>query len=394
MAKGRLFLDEHVRMDLLRQRAYNHRWAELPPDVIALTAADSDFPVAPAICEAIVEYVRGGVLSYGPPEGLPSFRRAAAQALRLRKGYECPWEQILATDSAAAAMYVAARFALRPGDEAIIFDPVDFLFRSSVEAAGGAVRTVPIAAQHPSFSIDAVRAAITPRTRLLGVCNPHNPLGLVHTREELLALGELAVEHDLWILSDEVWSDIVYTPHRHVAMAALGPEIARRTLGVYGLSKSFGLAGLRIGFLAAPDPETFEALVEASRARSTASGAATLSQIAAQAAYESAGPWLDAFLAHLASVRDYAVARLDGIEGVSCRAPEGTFLLFPDVRALGRPVVELVAHLRDVGRVAVVPGAPRWFGPGADGHLRIAFATSHAIIRDGLDRIEAALKGL
>ncbi len=394
VAMPTLFADEAVRMDLLRERAHNMRWAELPPDVIALTAADPDFPVAPEIRGAIRDYVGGGVLSYGPAEGLPSFRHAAARFALERRGIDAHPDRVLATDSAAAAMHVVARFALEPGDEAIIFDPVDFLFQQSVEAAGGRVVRSPIDPARGAFDVEDVRARITPRTRLIGLCNPHNPFGLVATREELQALGELAVEHDLWILSDEIWSDIVFPPHEHVSIASLGPEIAARVLTVFGFSKSFGLAGLRIGFLVAPDAAVFEAVIEASHARSTMFGAATVSQIGAQAAYEHGWYWVDAFLDHLLGVRDRAVARLNAIEGVTCRAPQGTYLLFPDVSAFGLSSMELTDYLLTEGRVAVVPGAARWFGPGAEGHIRIAFPTSNAIIDEGLDRFEGALARL
>ncbi len=124
-------------MDLLRERAFNMRWAQQPADVLCLTAADSDFPISPAIRDALLDYVQGGVLSYGPAEGLPSFRRAVARMLVERRGVKSHEDLIIAADSAASAMFVIARFALQPGDEAIIFDPVDFLFRASTEAAGG-----------------------------------------------------------------------------------------------------------------------------------------------------------------------------------------------------------------------------------------------------------------
>ena len=388
------FSDDAVRMDLLRERAHNMRWAELPPDVIALTAADPDFPVAVGIRDAICDYVRGGVLSYGPAEGLEVFRRSAAETARERRGLDCTWEHILATDSAAAAMHVVARSLLGPGDEVIVFDPVDFLFQASAEVAGATVVRSPVDPSSGAFDVEDIRRRITPRTRLIGLCNPHNPLGLVATEEELRALGELALEHDLWIMSDEIWSDIVFEPHEHVSIASLGADIASRVVTVFGFSKSYGLAGLRIGFLVAPDAETFESLLSASGARTTMTGATTVSQVAARAAYERAGPWLEGFLAHLHEMRDHAVERLNAIDGVTCRAPQGTYLLFPDVSAFGLTSMEIHRELLEEGRVAVAPGVARWFGPGAEGHVRIAFPTSRRILDEGLDRIEETLTGL
>ncbi len=386
-----LFADDRVPLDVLRERAFNLRWAAVAPDVIPLTAADPDFPVAPAITEAMGRYLAPGVLSYGPPEGLPSFREEVARFFVERRGLAAEADRVLATDGAAAAMFVVARWALEPGDEAIVFDPVDFLFAASVEAAGGRVRRCTVDPSTGRFDPDQMRALVGPRTRMIGLCHPHNPLGRVWEDDELGAIAEIAVEHDLVVLSDEIWSDIVYRPARFRSFATLGPEIARRTVTVYGFSKTFGLAGLRVGCLLAPDADTARALLEVSRATTTATGVATLSQVAATAALRSAWPYATAFVDHLRDQRDYAVERLNRLPGVRCRPPEGTYVLFPDVRATGIDAITLAERLHAEARVALVPGAPRWFGPGAAGHLRLCVSTSRAILTEALDRVEGWL---
>ncbi len=386
-----LFSDAAIPMELLRERAYNLRWATLPPDVIALTAADPDFAVATPIRQALSDYVAGGVFSYGPAEGLPEFRRACASATRIRKGFFCDPEQILAVDSAAAGMMHVARLALQPGDEAIIFDPVDFLFKASVEAAGATVKLLPVDPDTGALDLQALQRLVTPRTRLLGVCNPHNPVGRVLTRAELQVLGDFAVSHNLWILNDEIWSDIVYDRSTFVSLPSLSLAIAARTFTIHGFSKTFGLAGLRIGFVIAPDAEQFERLITVAHARTTMTGASTLSQVAATAAYTDCWPWADAFVDHLRNQRDMAHARLTAIPGVTCLLPQGTYVLFPSVRALERSAEEIVQILLDQGRVAVVPGAARWFGPGAEGRIRIVFSTSRQLLTTGLDRAAAVL---
>lgn len=388
------FSNDQVRKDLLRQRAYNQRWAMHPPDVIPLTAADPDFPVAPEIVDAIKSYVDSGVLSYGPPEGLPEFKAAVARVLAERRGLNCSPGLILPTDSAAAAMFLIARYTLQPGDKAIIFDPVDFLFGQAVDAAGGQRVYSPVDKETGTFDLDGLEQLITPETRLLCLCNPHNPLGRVMTRQELLALGQIAVTHDLLIMADEIWSDIVYPPHRHISIASLSPEIAGRTISVFGFSKTFGLAGLRIGYLVAPNEKIYEGLVQASRMRTTAVGVTTVSQAAAQAAYEQSWYWVEAFLRHLEQVRDYAIERLNGMTGISCREPEGTYVLFPDITGLGMSSQQVADFLLEKARVAVVPGLPRWFGPGAEGNIRLCFSTSFDIISEALDRVEEALQEL
>ena len=178
-----------------------------------------------------------------------------------------------------------------------------------IEAAGGTVRLLPMDPETGRLDLTKLESLVTSRTRLLGVCNPVNPVGRVLTRAELQALGDFAVAHGLWIMNDEIWSDIVYEPGTFVSLASLSPAIAARTITVHGFSKTFGLAGLRIGYLVAPSEAVFESLMEVSRARTTMTGAATLSQVAATAAYEQCWPWAEAFVAHLRAQRDLEIGR-------------------------------------------------------------------------------------
>ena len=390
-----LFADQRVDMDLLRQRAFNFRWATLPEDVIALTAADSDFPVATEIQQALTDYISGGYLSYGPAAGLPDFRETCAERMRTRQGIPCSAAQILATNSAASALYLAVRCALEPGQEAIIADPVDFLLARSVAAAGGSLRRMPVRIDDDDLDLDAVESLITPgRTRLLSICNPHNPLGKVWSRKRLEGLAEIALRHDLWLISDEVWGDIVYPPHTLTSLASLGPDVAARTFTVTGFSKNYALAGLRLGLLVCPSEVQHQRAVSLSHADETAYGVSTLSQVAGMAAYQRCDGWLERFVAHLNGQRDYALARLRAMPGVRCHEPQGTFVLFPDLSSYGKTSAELVDYLRTEHRVALVPGSPRFFGPGASGHLRISYATSRGILAEGLDRLEAGLAAL
>src|SRR5437763_2865077 len=330
-----LFSDDAVPLGLLRERAFNLRWAQQPPDVIPLTAADPDFPVATAIQEQIIRYVRDGVLSYGPSEGLPQFREAVAEWMRSTRQMECPSEAVFATDSAAAAIAVVARARLTSGDEVLIPDPVDFLFQHTIERAGARpiqVRVTP--AMDAEEFIAAAQAHFTPRTRMLWLCNPHNPLGAVYSREWLKQVAEWALGRGLRILSDEVWSDIVYAPHRHVSLASLSPEIARSTVTVYGFSKNFALAGLRVGCLVCADPEWKKEIVAASDAESTVYGVSVLSQVAVVAALNDGREWLAQFLRHLEKQRDYVAERLSQWPGVTVNPPQGTYVIFPCVRHL------------------------------------------------------------
>jgi aspartate/methionine/tyrosine aminotransferase len=384
------FSDAAVPLSLLRDRAFNLRWAELPPNVIPLTAADPDFPVAPAIREAIAAYAAQGVFSYGPAAGLPSFRASVARYLQETRHAPVDPEGVLAVNSAAAGLGLVARHTLRPGDEAIVFDPVDFLFAHTIRSAGAIPVRWPLT-RHGALDLDRLSALVTPQTRMLCVCNPHNPLGRCFTREELTALASFAADRGLWVLSDEIWSEIVYPPASFTSMAALAPALTRRTILVHGFSKAFGLAGLRIGYVAATDPALSRALLQTSELPSTVDGAATLSQVAATAAYDHARPWLAAFLAHLQARRDQCVQALASIPGVDVALPDATYVAFARVPIPEDTVEALVAHLRDRFGVAVVPGSARWFGPGAAGHIRICFATSAGLLQEGLDRVAKGL---
>ena len=385
------FSDDAVPLDLLRQRAFNLRWAQQPEGVIPLTAADPDFPVCPAVQEQLVRYVRDGVMSYVPPEGLPGFREAVATWMHSTRQFDCPPEAVFATDSAASGMAVVARASLRPGDEVLIPAPVDFLLQHTVERAGAVAVRVPVKRSTTAEEfIAGMAAALTPRTRMLWLCNPHNPLGVVYSRHWLLQVADWAISHRLRIVSDEIWSDIVYAPNRHLAVASLSPDIARNTVTVYGFSKNFALAGLRVGCLICTDPEWHKQIVAASDAESTVYGVSVLSQVAAMAAINDGRAWLADFIQHLHAQRDYVVERLKHWPGVNIQPPQGTYVIFPDVRSLtpNGDAAAFCDRLRHESRVALVPGLSRWFGPGSEGHVRICFATSRAILQEAFDRME------
>ncbi|HEX6914100.1 MAG TPA: pyridoxal phosphate-dependent aminotransferase [Chitinophagaceae bacterium] len=385
------FSDSDINMPALRQRAFNLRWATLPEDVIPLTAADPDFRCAPEIVQAINDYSAERTFAYGPAEGLRSFREVIARTVGERKNIQTTADLVLPVDSAAQGMFVVAKYCLQPGDEAIIFDPVDFLFKTSVEAAGGKAVLFPVDVATGKYDLDRLRSLVTPRTKMLCLCNPHNPIGKVYNRAELQELGNFAVEHDLWIMNDEIWSDIVFPHAQFTSMASISPEISERTLTVYGFSKSFGLAGLRVGYIISPSAMVHEGIIETSMVRTTAFGVSTVSQVAAQAAYEHCWYWVEEFIAHLTKNKNYAVSRLNQMPGVRCHQPQGCYLVFPDIRETGLNGTALADLLLKKGRVAVVPGAEKWFGPGASGHLRLCIATSHSILKEGLDRMEQTL---
>ena len=388
------FSDDSVNLEILRKRARN-RWAALPRDVIPLTAADPDFPVAPEIRAAIAERAEEGVFSYGESQGDRDFREVIAETVRDRKKIPCRPDDVMVTNGVAQAMMLVAKHACGPGDEAILFDPVDFLFGRAVDEAGGKKVYSRVDKERGGFDLDGLNELVTGKTRMLCVCNPHNPLGRVLTEAELRVMAEIAVDNDLVIMSDEIWSDIVYPGKKHVSTASLGPEAAERTVSLYGFSKTFAMAGLSLGYLVATNPELLEGLNKIAPGYFYPVNG--VSQAAGKAAYAEAWYWAEAFLGHLHEIRDLAHERLSSIPGVECLKPEGTYTLFPDVSSYGMTSEEMTAYLLDEARVAVVPGHGEgfsYFGPGGEGHVRIVFSTSKKIIGEALDRVETALAKL
>lgn len=385
-----MFNNDDVNLGILRERAYNLRWATVPDGVIPLTAADPDFPCAPEISESIMRFSKDNYFSYGPPEGLPGFKESMAMYFQTKRKISATPDLLFPVDSAAFGIYVTCKAFLTVSDQAIIFDPVDYLFRYSIEAVGA--KAIPFSILSNSIiDFDLLETLINSKTRMLCLCNPINPNGKVFTKDELLKFGQIACKYNLIILSDEIWSDIVYTPSLFTSIASLNKEINNRTITVTGFSKSYGLAGLRIGAVLAPNILYYKKLFEASMHNSTIHGANILGQVAATAALTKCEYWLNEFIQHLLQIRDMFVKRLNTIKGFKCIAPQGTYVAFVDITGTNKNSVEISELLFNKAKVAVVPGLRQWFGTGANGYIRLCFATSDVILNDAATRIETII---
>lgn len=381
-----MFSNNDINFEALKRKAYNGRWATIEEGIIPLTAADPDFRTAQEIEQGIIEYIKDGYLSYGPFSGLPEFKKNVAEHFNTDKHGRFTPDNVLAVNSAAQGMFLIASYVLKPGDEAIILDPVDFLFKRSVEAAGGTVKLCPVNHTTGDIDFEKMTELINPKTKLISICNPHNPLGKVYSKEVLKKVSEIASAHDLWVMSDEIWSDIIYDHKYFHTYSSVSEEARKKSFTVYGFSKSFGIAGLRIGAVLCNDQDIFDDFVEKSNFNSTIEGVSTLSQIAASVALERAKPWYREFLSHLQNNRNFAYDILSGSEILSPNLPEATFVLFPKIKN-NLTSDEFTRHVLQHGKVAVVPGSERWFGKGAEGHIRICFSTSREILEEGLNRI-------
>ncbi len=372
--------------DVLRERAYNLRWASVEPGVIPLTAADPDFPVAPEVVEAIANYIARPHLCYGPAAGLAPFREAVAAHFNVNKGAQVDPCSVTATNAAASAIALVARHLLRAGDEVIVQDPVDFLVAESVRRAGGTIRFW----RHDRgrFTRHTLRAAVTEKTRAIFVCHPHNPMGTLWSDDEVRGIAAFAAERGLAIVSDEVWSDTVLDGRLFTSFAAAQQGGAQPWV-IYGLSKGFALAGLRIGAVIAPTGKDADAFRADAGFDHTIEGASTISQVAATAALEKCGAWQNAFLEHIAAQRVHAIERLRALDGVEIsELTEATFVVFPRITETGIDEEEFTQRIERYARVRVVAGSPRWFGNGARGHIRLSLATTPQTLDEALDRMQ------
>lgn len=390
----KLFDNESIKLDVLKKRAYNYRWAEVEEGVIPLTAADPDFPVAPEIVNDLIDYIKEGYFSYTPKLGFPEFKESIAKALKLRKNEDINPDFVLPIDSAARGMYIIAKALLKPGDEVIIFDPVDFLFKESALAAGAKPVLFPAKVVDGKIDISKLEDYITPKTKMIGLCNPHNPLGMVYPPEDLKRMLDLADKYDLYIMNDEIWSDVIFPEKEFTSILTVDPEKSERVFSVFGFSKSFGIAALRAGCIYCTSKKTFDLIVENSEVMTTAGGISSLSQIAGMTCMDKCYYWVDEFKAHLTKNRDYAVERINSIPGIYCEKPQATYLLFVNISSTGLSSQEFVDFMKSEMKLALVPGSDEFFGPGSKGYVRICFATSFEILKEGLDRFEAGIKKL
>lgn len=389
------FRNENVNLNALKTKAFNYRWAEVEDGIIPLTAADPDYPCAPQVKDAMLKYIEDGYFSYTPKTGLEEFKISFVNYVKKKSEYidkDC----VLPVDSAARAMYIIADAFLKPGDEMIVFDPCDYLFRESCLAAGATAVSYPVSLDNVNRKMDLTKIEdyITPNTKMIGLCNPHNPYGLVYTMEELDYIMSICEKHNLYIMNDEIWSDIIYPDAEFNSIYKLGNERCKRVLSVFGYSKTFGLAGLRIGALYSTDKEIFAKLLDSSDVMSTAGGAASISQIAAIAAMNNTDEWYKEWISHLTENRDYAVDFINNIPHLKAYKPQGTYLLYVDVSDFKMTSEEFTEYLKKEVKLAIIPGGHKFFGDESEGYVRICIATSKEILAEGLSRLKNGVEKL
>ncbi|CAA9553467.1 MAG: Aspartate aminotransferase [uncultured Thermomicrobiales bacterium] len=357
-------------------------------DVISLGVGEPDFGTAWRVREAAIYGLERGRTSYTGNAGLLELRQAIAAALGRRYGLEYdPEEQVLVTVGVSEALDLALRALLDPGDEVIVPEPCYVAYPPCVTLAGGVPVPLPTRAEQGFVPTpEEVERLITPRTRAILLNYPNNPTGGAPTREQLLALAEVARRRDLVVISDEIYDRLSYD-RPHVSVPTL-PGMAERTLLLNGFSKTYGMTGWRVGYAAGP-ADLVAAMTKIHQYTALCAGRSA--QEAAIEALRVPDRDVEAMVDDYDARRRLIVAGLNRI-GLPCHLPAGAFYAFPSVAATGLSAQEFAERLLHEGRVAVVPGDA--FGAGGAGHVRCAYATGLDQIEEALGRMERFVVGL
>ena len=365
-------------------------------DVIGFAAGEPDFNTPDNINEAAFKAIRDGQTRYTPAAGLPKLREAVAARLRADCGLDYTAGQIVVSSGAKHNIYVALQCLLNPGDEVILLAPYWVTYLEAVKMAGG-VPVVVSASEANEFKVAAeqIEAAVTEKTKLFIINNPSNPTGMLYNEKELRDLVEICEKHDLYIISDEIYYKLIYDGKSFTSIAALSESIKERTIIVNGVSKSYAMTGWRIGYTAS-NPKLAE-LMSNYLSHSTGS-VSTISQVAAIEALSGPQETVAAMREAFEQRRNYIVDRVNAIEGLSCRKPDGAFYIMINIeKQIGRTLGGMEINNSDdfslallkSGLVAVVSCT----GFGCKNFVRLTYADSLKNIEEGMNRLEKFVRG-
>jgi len=352
-------------------------------DVISLGIGEPDFTTPKPILEAGIRSLQNGETHYTSNHGKLELRQAIAD--HLQKLYNVkydPTTEIVATVGVSEALYLTFVALLDPGDEVIIPTPCFVSYQAEVILAGGNPIEVTARAEN-NFCVDPadIRKAITPRTKCIFIGYPSNPTGAVATREIMLEIAKIAEEHDLIVITDEIYDRLVYD-FEHVCFPALDESLKKRTILLGGFSKDYAMTGWRIGYACGP-ADIMQGLVRIHQY--TIMSAPTTAQDAALVALQQGDPYVREMVTEYDRRRRLLVAGLNRL-GLSTFEPRGAFYAFPNIQASGMNDEDFAENLLREESVAVVPGNA--FGPGGEGFVRMCYATEYSKIEEALHRME------
>ena len=389
MPKPAAVLDD---LDLaVLQRRKSEKWHTYPPGVLPAWVAEMDFPVADPIRRVLQEAIDDWDVGYPVSPRGTGLPEVFAQRMSERFGWTVDPSRVEILSEVVQGLYLSLEAFAGKNEGAVVQTPIYAPFLRAVEETGRRLVENRLAVRGRDLEIDfdALRTGLDADTRVLLLCNPHNPSGRVFRRAELESLAELAIAHDLVVVSDEIHCDLVYDGREHVPFATVAPEVAARTVTLNSASKAFNIAGLRCAVAHFGSPELqrrFARVVP----RHVRGGIGILGLYASIAAWRDSQDWLDAVVPYLQANRDYLQCFVaEHLPEVVCHAPQGTYLAWLDCAGLGI-AGSPAAHFLRRGRLAVSDG--RQFGAGFEQHVRINFATSRAILEQILERLATAAR--
>ncbi|MED4014826.1 pyridoxal phosphate-dependent aminotransferase [Sutcliffiella cohnii] len=355
-------------------------------DVIGLGAGEPDFNTPDHILNAAKAAMDKGFTKYTPSGGLPALKNEIANKLKVDNNIEYKPSEIVVCSGAKHALYLLFQVILDEGDEVIIPTPYWVSYPEQVKLADG----VPVyveGKEENNFKITAaqLKEKITPKTRAVIINSPSNPTGMVYTEQELFEIGEVCKEHNVLIVSDEIYEKLLYDGNKHISIAQLSPELKDLTIIINGVSKSHSMTGWRIGY-AAGNETIIKAMTNL--ASHSTSNPTSIAQYATIAAYAGPQDDVETMRAAFEERLNVIFEKLNNIPGFSCIKPQGAFYLFPNVSEAAKlagleDVDSFVKVLLDEEKVALVPGS----GFGAPNYVRLSYATSLVQLENAVDRI-------
>ncbi len=357
--------------------------------VIHLEIGEPDFDTPANVREAAKRAIDVGKTHYPPFPGIPELRAAIAADTAVRRGFAPDPANVFVTVGGKGVMYYAILALVNPGDEVIVPDPGYPIYESVTRFAGGVPVAIPIR-QENAFRLDPdeLVSLVTERTRLIVINSPANPTGGVLTRGDLERIAEIALRHDLAVLSDEIYSRILYDGEEHTSIAAL-PGMAERTIVLDGFSKTYAMTGWRLGYgIVPPDlaPGFGRLLIN------SVSGATTFAQHGAVEALTGPQDDVDAMIEEFRARRDLVVDGLNEIPGFRCLRPAGAFYAFPDISGTGLTGADLAERLLQETGVSVLAGTA--FGTVGTNHIRLSYANSRGNLEEALRRMRTVIEPL
>lgn len=355
-------------------------------DVIGLGAGEPDFNTPQHIIDAAVKSMNEGFTKYTPSGGLPELKKEIAAKLKTDQGLDYQLSELIVTSGAKHALYTLFQVLLNEGDEVIIPIPYWVSYPEQVKLAGGTPVYVEGLEQN-NFKITPaqLKEKVTDKTKAVIINSPSNPTGMVYSKEELQAIGDVCLEKGILIISDEIYEKLIYGEAEHISIAQLSDELKKQTIIINGVSKSHSMTGWRIGY-AAGDSIIIKAMTDL--ASHSTSNPTTPAQYATIAAYAGSQEEVEMMRSAFEERLEIIHLKLNGIPGISCIKPQGAFYLFPNAKEAAlmtgcKDVDEFAEILLTEANVAVVPGS----GFGAPDFMRLSYATSLSQLEEAISRI-------